>query len=112
MLAAAVVAALGLVLGPAPAAVPTRAAAPNMALLDFLNSPGELFKSSVTIDTRSTGAAPETLAGKTVGIKKGDFDPAFKYDRRGIKTPPKKVLGNTFPASLMPGAAKGSKQTG
>merc|ERR1711990_885404 len=61
-----VVAAAGLLLGPScPAVVPaTRAAAPNMALLDFLNKPREILQSAVTIDNTKSGGAPETLAGK------------------------------------------------
>merc|ERR1719310_1101366 len=103
----AVVAALGLVLGPAPAVVPTatRAVAPNMALLDFLNAPQKLFQSSVTIDNTATGGAAETLAGKQTD---SSWSPVFKFDRRNVKTPPKKVLGNTFPAKLMP-KKKGKK---
>merc|ERR1719382_549732 len=100
-------AALGLVLGPACRSIrPTRAFTPDMALLDFINRPGELFKSSVTIDSRAFGGAPETLAGKQTSAS---FDPAFKFDRRNIKTAPKKTIKNTFPAALMPGAKKGLK---
>jgi len=89
------------VLGPGscPAAVPARAAAPNMALLDFLNAPQKLLQSAVTIDNTKTGGAAETLAGKQTD---NSWSPDFKFDRRNVKTPPKKVLGNTFPAALMP----------
>merc|ERR1719393_1063820 len=104
----AAVAALGLVMGPGPgAAVATRAAAPNMALLDFLNKPREVLQSAVTIDNTKTGGAPETLAGK---MTDSSWSPNFKYDRRNVKVAPKKPLANTFPAALMPGGKKGTKK--
>merc|ERR1712060_590071 len=93
MFAATFVVTLGLMLGPAPAA------APNMALLDFLNRPAEILKSSVTVDSKANGGAAETLVGKQTD---GSWSPAFKFDRRNIKTAPKKKLGNTFPAKPMP----------
>merc|ERR1719393_351388 len=104
----AAVAALGLVMGPGPVApVATRAVAPNMALLDFLNKPREILQSAVTIDNTKTGGAPETLAGKQTD---NSWSPDFKFDRRNVKVPPKKVLGNTFPAALMPKAQKAKKK--
>lgn len=69
-------------------------------ILKFLVDPGDDMKAPSTVDTRKRGAAPETIAARP--LQTSSWSPAFKFDKRSVKTAPKKTIGNTFPNKLMP----------